>query len=77
MRAVLLLLALATFFAALPVASAGGDLPPVQCDVDDDLYQHCNAGPVNVVYGPACAGVALGQPATCHDLREILQRTLA
>jgi hypothetical protein len=76
MRAILALLALSALV-TVPLASAGGEPVPVRCDVDDDLYQHCNVGPVHVVYGPLCAGVAIGQTAPCHDLRDILEKTLA
>lgn len=66
MRAILVLLALLSLSA--PAATAD----PVGCDVDDDLYNHCHAGPVHWVTGPWCAGVKLGAPADCRDLRDLL-----
>lgn len=70
MRLVLPLLALLALATVLPVASADGGSVPVSCDIDDDLYQHCNAGPVHVVYGPLCAGVKVGGPAECRRLAD-------
>ena len=52
----------------LPAASAAPPLPDVTCDIDDDLYQHCNVGDVHVVYGPGCVGVRVGGPAACTRL---------
>ncbi|GEM_PF-4360569 len=62
--AALLVLLLATF---APLVHAG-DPPAASCDLDDDLYEHCNVGDVNVVYGPGCAGVKLGAPAECRSI---------
>lgn len=70
MRVILALLAL--LLLAAPAATAGIDPPSVGCDVDDDLYNHCHAGPVNWVTGPACVGVKLGETAECWDLRGLL-----
>ena len=77
MRILLATLAALSLAATLPVASAGGEAPDVQCDVDDDLYQHCNVGPVHTVYGPFCVGVRVGGPAPCTDLRQLFEQTLA
>lgn len=59
-----------------PLANAGHG-GPVGCDIDDDLYNHCHAGPVHFVYGPLCVGVKVGSPAPCHDVRRILDQILA
>lgn len=67
MRFLAILLASLALLAAMPAASAGIEPVPVRCDVDDDLYQHCNVGPVHVVVGPLCAGVRVGAPAECAD----------
>lgn len=67
------LLALALVLATVPLASAASaPAPEVRCDMDDDLYQHCNVGDVHTVYGPGCAGVAIGGPAACRPLVDAL-----
>jgi hypothetical protein len=66
MRFTAVLLAL-SLVVLVPVVAAGGP-PNVSCDTDDDLYQHCNVGEVNVVYGPGCAGARLGATAECRPL---------
>lgn len=76
MRFALAVLATLALAATVPSASADPDPVDVQCDIDDDLYQHCNAGPVHTVYGPMCAGVAVGEPAKCHDVRRLLEQSL-
>lgn len=62
------LLALALLSLVLPVASASAGAPDVECDMDDDLYQHCRAGRVHWVTGPGCAGVRLDAPAPCRAI---------
>lgn len=74
MRAFLTLLL--AFLLSAPLASASFP-PEVRCDVDDDLYQHCNVGEVHFVYGPLCAGVKYGGQAQCHGVRGIVDRLLA
>ena len=64
MRTLVLLTALA-LLAFAPSASADGG---AECDIDDDLYQHCNVGPVHVVYGPMCAGADVGERAECREI---------
>ena len=68
MRPILALLALSLATVAVPAAEA----EPVECDVDDDLYNHCHAGDVHWVTGPWCVGVRVGGPAQCRDLRDLL-----
>lgn len=63
-----MLLAAALLLLWVPAASAA-DPVDARCDVDDDLYQHCNVAFVHVVYGPMCAGVNVkDQPAECVEL---------
>lgn len=68
-----ILLAAALVLAIVPAASATD--VPVECDVDDDLVQHCNAGPIHVAYGthPACAGARVGDSGDA-DCDEILSK---
>lgn len=72
MRVLLAVLLLAAF----PPAAASSVIiePPVECDIDDDLYQHCRVGKVYFVYSLAygCFGVRIGSPASCDPLLERL-----
>lgn len=66
MRAFPIALVAFSLIVFLPSPAAADPGPVVECDMDDDLYNHCHAGPFYWVTGPGCVGVNYGAPAECE-----------